>query len=693
MGGLLAAYLGWLLVGGPPALQLHQINGWVGTAFRLAAGVICLVGGLRWRRGSPIPFVFGVALIFTAIGNAILTFDSLHGPPPPPPTPADLFGIGFIVLCFVGIGLMGREDRQHLSPNQVLDGGIAALGAGAVAAAFLLDHVSRQPGETTLGAASQLVFPIGFVVLVVMVVGAAAIAGKRSRAAWVELTAAFVLLALGSALGAAVGQTFPVQILTTVQWPAATLLIAASMWTDRSEPDPLAARRGTGVWLPALACAAAIAVLVAGALSQIDNAAIALATGALVLVMVRGISELRHETAERRRTEVDLRATEAGYRQVAEEQAALRKVATEVARGARPSEVFAIVTVEVGKLLGADLTWLRRYLPGPTAAPIAAFAKGKTLPDQESRQLGGQNIATLVYETGRPVRVDGSDWPLHDSEGQPLRVMSGVGVPLIVDGNLWGVIAAASSTASPLPPYTEERLAGFVELIATAVANAEARNQLTESRARVVASTDETRRRIERDLHDGAQQQFLSIALEVEAMRGSVPPEHPKLAEDLEQVSKDLSQALDELREFPRGIHPAILVNAGLEPALRALARRCPVPVELCVRTECRLPEMVERTAYFIVSEALTNAAKHAHAKVVNVEVTATDCVRVSVRDDGVGGADPEQGSGLLGLRDRVEAAGGKIAVRSPISEGTELLAMLPLSPGPAAEAGSPQLA
>ena len=378
MGALLAAYLGWLLVGGPPALQLHQINGWVGTAFRLAAGVICLVGGLRRRPGSPIPLVFGVALIFTAIGNAILTFDSLHGPPPPPPTPADLFGIGFIVLCFVGIGLMGREDRQHLSPNQVLDGGIAALGAGAVAAAFLLDHVSRQPGETTLGAASQLVFPIGFVVLVVMVVGAAAIAGKRSRAAWVELTAAFVLLALGSALGAAVGQTFPVQILTTVQWPAATLLIAASMWTDPSEPDPLAARRGTGVWLPALACAAAIAVLVAGTLSPIDNAAIALATGALVLVMVRGISELRHETAERRRTEVDLRATEAGYRQVAEEQAALRKVATEVARGARPSEVFAIVTVEVGKLLGADLTWLRRYLPGPMAAPIAAFARGKS---------------------------------------------------------------------------------------------------------------------------------------------------------------------------------------------------------------------------------------------------------------------------------------------------------------------------
>ena len=139
MGGLLAVYLAWLVVRGPQALQLGVTNGWVGTAFRLAAGVVCLFFGLRRRRGSYAPLVFGVALIFTAIGNTILTLDSLRGPPPPPPTPADFFGLGFITLCFAGIGLMAREDRQRLSPSELLDGGIAALGAGAGCAAFVLD--------------------------------------------------------------------------------------------------------------------------------------------------------------------------------------------------------------------------------------------------------------------------------------------------------------------------------------------------------------------------------------------------------------------------------------------------------------------------------------------------------------------------------------------------------------------------
>ena len=681
----MAAYLVWLVVRAPQSLQLGVINGWVGTAFRLAAGVVCLIGGLRRRPGSYVPLVFGLALIFTAIGNAILTVYSFHGPPPPPPTAADFFGLGFVVLCFAGIGLMAHEDRERLSPRELLDGGIAALGAGAVCAAFVFAHIPRQVGESRLGSAFQLAYPIGFVVLVLIVVGAATVASKRSPVAWVALTAAFALLALGSALGAAVGMTVPTRILTTIQWPAATLLIAASVWADPGAPDPLAARKGIVVWIPALAGGAAIAVLVAATFMRVDHAATALAAAALVLVMLRGISELRQEIAARERTEVSLRASEAGYRRVADEQAALRRVATLVARGARPSEVFAAATDEVGRVLGTDITWLRRYLPGPAAASIAAFAAGERLPPEEPRPLGGHNIATLVHKTGRPARVQGSDWLLHDGKGQVLPITSGVGVPVVVAGSLWGAMAVASSTEAPLPPDTEARLAAFTELIATAIANAEAHDELSASRARVVASADETRRRIERDLHDGAQQHFVSLALQLRAVQASMPPDQAKLADELGRVATGLKDALADLRELSRGIHPAILAEAGLGPALQALARRSRAPVGLDVRIEDRLPERVEVTAYYIVSEALTNAAKHANATVVHIDVDAThSAVRLAVRDDGVGGADPARGSGLLGLYDRVEAAGGTITIHSPIGEGTELLVELPLRPVPA---------
>ena len=676
----MAAYLVWLVVRAPQSLQLGVINGWVGTAFRLAAGVVCLIGGLRRRPGSYVPLVFGLALIFTAIGNTILTVYSFHGPPPPPPTAADFFGLGFVVLCFAGIGLMAHEDRERLSPRELLDGGIAALGAGAVCAAFVFAHIPRQVGESRLGSAFQLAYPIGFVVLVLIVVGAATVASKRSPVAWVALTAAFALLALGSALGAAVGMTVPTRILTTIQWPAATLLIAASVWADPGAPDPLAARKGIVVWIPALAGGAAIAVLVAATFMRVDHAATALAAAALVLVMLRGISELRQEIAARERTEVSLRASEAGYRRVADEQAALRRVATLVARGARPSEVFAAATDEVGRVLGTDIAWLRRYLPGPAAASIAAFAAGERLPPEEPRPLGGHNIATLVHKTGRPARVQGSDWLLHDGKGQVLPITSGVGVPVVVAGSLWGAMAVASSTETPLPPDTEARLAAFTELIATAIANAEAHDELSASRARVVASADETRRRIERDLHDGAQQHFVSLALQLRAVQASMPPDQAKLADELGRVATGLKDALADLRELSRGIHPAILAEAGLGPALQALARRSRAPVGLDVRIEDRLPERVEVTAYYIVSEALTNAAKHANATVVHIDVDAThSAVRLAVRDNGVGGADPARGSGLLGLYDRVEAAGGTITIHSPIGEGTELLVELPL--------------
>jgi signal transduction histidine kinase len=362
-------------------------------------------------------------------------------------------------------------------------------------------------------------------------------------------------------------------------------------------------------------------------------------------------------------------------------------VATLVAQGARPSEVFAAATDEVGRVLRADVIWLRRYLPGPAAASTAAFVAGQRLPPQDPRPLGGRNIATLVHETGRPARVENSDWLLHDGNGRSLPVVSGVGVPVVVDGSLWGVMSVASSAGTPLPLDTEARLAAFTELIAMAIANAEAHDKLSTSRARVVASADETRRRIERDLHDGAQQRFVALALLLRAVQASVPPEQAKLADELEEVISGFSDALDGLRELARGIHPEILAKAGLGPALGALVRRSPTLVKLTLRIEGRLPERVEVTAYYVVSEALTNAAKHADASVVRVDVDedpARGAVRLAVRDDGVGGADPARGSGLLGLQDRVGAAGGTISIHSPAGAGTELLVELPLRPVPA---------
>jgi signal transduction histidine kinase len=241
----------------------------------------------------------------------------------------------------------------------------------------------------------------------------------------------------------------------------------------------------------------------------------------------------------------------------------------------------------------------------------------------------------------------------------------------------------ASTREEPLPPGTEERLADFTELVATAIANAEAHAQLTASRARIVATADETRRRIERDLHDGAQQRLVSLAPQLRATQVAVPPELDELAGELDRVAAGMTSALDELREIARGIHPAILAEGGLAAALKTLARRSSVPVELGVRTTGRLPGRVEVTAYYVVSEALTNTAKHANASAVHVSVGPVDgIVRLSVRDDGIGGADPTRGSGLVGLKDRVEATGGTLIVQSRPGEGTRLLDELPVDFG-----------
>jgi signal transduction histidine kinase len=237
-----------------------------------------------------------------------------------------------------------------------------------------------------------------------------------------------------------------------------------------------------------------------------------------------------------------------------------------------------------------------------------------------------------------------------------------------------------SSTQEPLPAGTEARLAGFTELAATAIANAEAQAELAASRARIVATADATRRRIERNLHDGAQQHLVSLALQLRAVQSAVPSGAGELVRQLDRVATGLAEVLEELRETALGLHPAILAECGLRSALKALARRSAVPVRLDVRVEGRLAEPVETAAYYVVAEALTNAAKHAHATAAEVQVAAAEGVlHVRVRDDGCGGADVTRGSGLTGLKDRAEALGGRLTLHSPPGEGTTIQLQLPV--------------
>src|SRR6201987_3718276 len=356
---------------------------------------------------------------------------------------------------------------------------------------------------------------------------------------------------------------------------------------------------------------------------------------------------------------------QAQLRQLAEEQAALRRVAALVARGGPPEAVFVAVLEEVGRLLPIDLALMGRFEPDRTATCVATWRTGGDIFPVGSRwPLEGHNLITLVFETGRPARIDG----YADSASGPIGAAhrdagtrSAVGAPIIVEGRLWGMVYAGSTLQPPLPPDTEARLVSFTELVAMAIANAQSRAELAASRARVVAAADATRRRIERDLHDGTQQRLISLGLEMRTAPRRLPAGQQDVAEQWSRAAQRLTDAIGELREISRGLHPAVLEKHGLAPALRELVRRGSIPVTLDVQVSGRLPERVEVAAYYVVSEALTNAAKHSEASVVNVEIcVADDALRLVVADDGAGGADPSLGSGLVGLRDRVEAAGGR---------------------------------
>jgi PAS domain S-box-containing protein len=366
---------------------------------------------------------------------------------------------------------------------------------------------------------------------------------------------------------------------------------------------------------------------------------------------------------------------------LATEQRALRRVATLVASEAQPERVFAAVSEECARVLEVNASAVFRYDPDGAATVVGrhirdnidVFAIGERVVDPHS-SVG------RVRTTGEPVRID--DWG--GITGPTAEAMYRTGyrstaaTPIVVAGTLWGAVGIASE--NPLPPETETRLAAFCELISLALASAQARTDLMASRMRLVRAGDETRRRLERNLHDGAQQRLVSVALTMRLARARLSAEDSAAAELLDEAARELDTGLQELREIARGLHPAILTDRGLLQALETLAARVPVPLEIDAPEE-RLPGHIEATIYYIVSEALTNVARHADATEASVTIRHDgDLVRCEVTDDGRGGADISRGTGILGLRDRAEAAGGTLTLTSPPGEGTVVAAALPLA-------------
>ena len=377
------------------------------------------------------------------------------------------------------------------------------------------------------------------------------------------------------------------------------------------------------------------------------------------------------------------------------EQAALRRVATMVAGSTPAPALFGRVCEELGELLAVKTTDMIRYEDDGFATVVGTWTGNDTpsFPVGERVPVEGETVTAKLYRSGRPARVDDYD----DVEGElaarlrEFGIQSVVGAPIYVAGRLWGAIMVSSELAHAFPAGTEVRISSFAELVTAALANVDAREQLASSRARIVEAADAARRRIERDLHDGAQQRLVSLALSLRHLESSLEPESPALRE-LAVARAELDAALEELRELARGIHPSILTDRGLGAALAAVAGRSTVPVELDLDSCGKLPLSVQMTAYFVVAEALTNASKHADSDRIEVRVAAGEGhTTVEVRDNGGGGAHPARGSGLSGLTDRLSALGGTLEIESPVGVGTTIRARIPVTaPGDAnREAGA----
>jgi PAS domain S-box-containing protein len=371
----------------------------------------------------------------------------------------------------------------------------------------------------------------------------------------------------------------------------------------------------------------------------------------------------------------------ASLARLADEQAALRRVATLVARGVPPADVFAAVAEEVGRLLRVEDTTIFRYEDDWTATVVADRGdRDVPLPMGSRIPLDGQSVTALVRRTGLPARMDdfsNATGPLADYT-RNAGIGSTVGSPIVVDGRLWGAMIAATRSDEPMPPTTESRIGKFTELVATAISNVEARADLAASRARIAAAADEERRRVVRDLHDGAQQRLVQTVVTLK-LAGQAFQNDEETGPAL--VSEALAHAQDaiaELRELAHGILPSVLTRGGLRAGVEALASRMTVPIECNVSVD-RLPPAVEATAYFVIAESLTNVAKHARANGATVLARVQDgTLRIRVEDDGIGGARPDS-SGLLGLADRLAVLHGQLRVETPPGGGTLVAADIPV--------------
>lgn len=378
-------------------------------------------------------------------------------------------------------------------------------------------------------------------------------------------------------------------------------------------------------------------------------------------------------------------ASEEAQQELLAEQAALRRIATLVAGDTQPDRVFEEVTAEAAQTLGASTASLARFDPGDTVTFIGAWSETGTLafPVGSSTTLEGAGVLAAVRETGESQRID-----RYDELAGPLAERmaafgygSAAAAPIKLGGTVWGALVAADQGDTPFPAGTERRLADFADLVAQALANADAYRKLADSRARIVEVADDERRRLERNLHDGAQQRLVSLALQLQLVEKAVGKDSAAAGSLLAQANDELEHALEELRELARGIHPAALTMQGLQSALTGLVERAPVPVEITRAPTDRLPEAVEVAIYYVVAEAITNVAKYANATHATVLVERSEGnghVTVAVEDDGVGGADPESGTGLVGLADRIEALGGRLDIDSPRGRGTRLTAEIP---------------
>jgi PAS domain S-box-containing protein len=381
----------------------------------------------------------------------------------------------------------------------------------------------------------------------------------------------------------------------------------------------------------------------------------------------------------------ELAASEARARELADEQAALRRVATLVARGVSPEQIFSAVSNEIGRLFDCSQAYVGHFKPDGSAMVVVGVSDGIRGISTGSRwEVEDFMVSAAVYRTGRPARVERSDFEhISGPMAHLLReigAVSSVGAPIVVEGQQWGFVTV-TDTNKRLPVDAEKRTEKFTELLGTAIANADSRAELAASRARIIAAGDDARRRIERDLHDGAQQQLVTLAVALRRVEAKLPDGLDEQRAEVARVAEGLATAIGDLRELSRGIHPSILTEGGLPPALKALGRRSSIRVKLDIGFEHRLPDQIEVATYYTVAEALTNASKHSHAHCVWISLRVEDqLLHLSIRDDGAGGADASRGTGLTGLTDRLEALGGRIEIESKLGGGTRIESEIPVA-------------